>query len=184
MKDNNLGKTIKETLKEHGVNFPPFYKDFNNPTNEEKVKWKAYHLTKLLKKVLWSSRVSRMKSVVGSKESTPIKNYRHEPNGKFVKIRPCAEEYNNKTYLGLYIGNVALGFSYNMNDEHQIVMQMDHHNPGIFVFELNKVIYGCESWWGEIGKPEDLKDITDLDINNVWYVQALKSLGGQNVQNN
>ena len=32
-------------------------------------------------------------------------------------------------------------------------------NPGIFVPELGKIIYGCESWWSEIDNPEDLRDM-------------------------
>jgi len=35
---------------------------------------------------------------------------------------------------------------------------------------------GCGSWWGAIDNEEDLKDITDSDIENVWYVQLLKKI--------
>lgn len=51
-----------------------------------------------------------------------------------------------------------------------------HCNPAIFVFDLNKIIYGCESWWGVIKSEEDLNSISDCDIDNVWYVRALKTL--------
>ncbi len=51
-----------------------------------------------------------------------------------------------------------------------------YSNPAIFVPELKKIIYGCESWWGEIESPEDFKEITSDDINNVWYVQLLKAM--------
>ena len=43
--------------------------------------------------------------------------------------------------------------------------------------ELKKIIYGCESWWHEITSVEELKDITDSDIDNTWYVQLLKNIG-------
>jgi len=49
-------------------------------------------------------------------------------------------------------------------------------NPAIFVFELNKIIYGMESFWAIIETKEDLKDITKDDIDNVWYVKLLKQL--------
>jgi hypothetical protein len=35
---------------------------------------------------------------------------------------------------------------------------------------------GYESWWGQINSPEELKAITDVDIQNVWYVKALKEM--------
>lgn len=46
----------------------------------------------------------------------------------------------------------------------------------IFVPDLMKVVLGVESWWDTIDKPEDLKQITDVDIQNVWYVKALKEM--------
>lgn len=33
-----------------------------------------------------------------------------------------------------------------------------------------------ESWWALIKGPEHLKEITDGDIQSVWYVQALKAM--------
>lgn len=50
-------------------------------------------------------------------------------------------------------------------------------NPAIFVPELGKIIFGMESWWGRIKSEEELKDITDGDIENVWYVKMLKGFG-------
>ena len=50
------------------------------------------------------------------------------------------------------------------------------HNPAIYVPELGKVIYGMESWWHAIKDEKELKDITDNDIDNVWYVKALKEV--------
>ena len=49
-------------------------------------------------------------------------------------------------------------------------------NPAIYVFDLQRIIFGAESWWGIIENPEELKDITDDDINNIWYVKALKAM--------
>lgn len=33
-------------------------------------------------------------------------------------------------------------------------------------------------WRGEIENMEELMDITDDDIENVWYVKMLKGMGG------
>lgn len=103
----------------------------------------------------------------------------YKPGG-FVAVRPCAEEYGNKTYLGLFLGELpdSTYVTYNTKTE-ELNVGMSC-NPAMFVFELNKVIYGYESWWSKIEREEDLKQITDADINNVWYVKALKTLSEQN----
>ena len=44
----------------------------------------------------------------------------------------------------------------------------------MYVFELNKIVFGAESWWRKLNSPEDLKAITDDDIENTWYVKLLK----------
>lgn len=95
----------------------------------------------------------------------------------WVKIRPCGEEYGNKTYLGWYLGDMAVGVQAYVKEGDLTLLS--HNNPAIFVPELGKVIFGCESWWGNINSPADLADITDADINSVWYVQALKDLGSK-----
>lgn len=101
--------------------------------------------------------------------------------GDFVAIRPCADEYENKTFLGIMVGDVALSQGVSFNKESgTLKVSKTFHNPGILVPELGKVIYGCESWWGLIKTPEDMEKITDQDINNVWYVQALKALEKDN----
>ena len=114
-------------------------------------------------------------------KASDIKEIAHPSNkpligesGKLVKIRPCGEEYENKTYLGFLIGDLALGSSFKILED-KIQLNWSLHNPAIFVPELGKVIYGCESWWSEIENIEELKQITDDDINNVWYVKLLKN---------
>lgn len=107
----------------------------------------------------------------------------YEPGG-FAKIRPCAEEYGDKTYLGLFLGEIPNSAYVTYNTETEELNVGLHGNPAIFVFELNKIIYGYESWWSRIENEEDLKDITDADINNVWYVKALKSLSEQSTKKN
>lgn len=96
--------------------------------------------------------------------------------GGFAKVRPCGEEYENKTYLGLFLGELPTGpyVTYNAKDEELNVGMMC--NPAIYVFDLNKIIYGYESWWSRIESENDLKGITDTDINNQWYVKALRYL--------
>jgi hypothetical protein len=96
--------------------------------------------------------------------------------GKFVKIRPCKEEYQKKTYLGLYLGDLPVSNYISHNPETKELNISFHTNPAIFIFDLNKIIFGMESWWGVIQNEEDMKEITNNDIENVWYAKALKTL--------
>lgn len=96
--------------------------------------------------------------------------------GALVKIRPCAEEYKDKTFIGIYLGDLPMGISSSYNEETQILSNRAFTNPAIFVPELKKIIFGAESWWGEIKSEEDFSDITDEDINNQWYIQMLKTI--------
>lgn len=110
---------------------------------------------------------------IGHPEGKPIDAT--SQTGSFVKVRPCGKEFKGKTYLGIFIGDAALSSSVSI-EEDEIVCSWSYYNPAILIPELNKITYGIESWWGEIETPEDLEEISDKTIENVWYVQALKSL--------
>lgn len=99
--------------------------------------------------------------------------------GSFVAVRPVAEKYEGRTYLGILLGDVALRVTTRKEDDTLTFGRSGFGNPCIFVPALNQLIYGMESWWGLLNAPEDLKQITDADIDNVWYVQALKALDGR-----
>jgi hypothetical protein len=103
--------------------------------------------------------------------------YRGKDIGKFVAIRSVHDKDGDKTYLGLYLGEfaVSLGVSYD-KDKGELTVQRHMYNPAIYVFDLNKILFGYESWWGIIKSEEQLKTITDKDISNVWYVKALKQI--------
>ena len=96
--------------------------------------------------------------------------------GSLVKIRPCNKEYGDKTYLGLYLGNQPWSQTVSYNKELGELTVGVATNPAIYVFDLQRIIFGAESWWGIIESLEELKDITDDDINNIWYVKALKAM--------
>ncbi len=99
------------------------------------------------------------------------------PVGTWVAVRPVSDNPVKKTYLGIYLGALPVKdaiTSYHVKTKELSFLVRD--NPGIFVPDLNRVVYGYESWWGRLKKPEDLKQITDQDIQNVWYVKALRAL--------
>ena len=97
--------------------------------------------------------------------------------GRLVGIRPVNEQYDGKTFLGIYLGDLPVQNIVALHKEEAVLVVSPHMNPAIFVPELDKIIYGYESWWGEIKSEEELHQITDEDIQNVWYVRALKQLG-------
>jgi hypothetical protein len=106
--------------------------------------------------------------------------FRQDEVGKYVMIKPCAKECEGKTYLGIFLGDLPIGHRISYQEDNKELTVSFDNNPAILVPELNKIVYGCESWWGIIEKEEDLKEITDADIDNVWYVKALKQIENAN----
>lgn len=95
--------------------------------------------------------------------------------GKLAKVRPCGEEYGDKTYLGIFLGDIPQSPHVSHNPETGALNIRAHCNPAIFVPKLNKIIFGCESWWSIVRDEKDLdKEITDELINNQWYVRLAK----------
>lgn len=103
-------------------------------------------------------------------------SYKNSEVGKFVKITPCTEEYKGQTYLGLYLGDLPIGPHITHNPNTKELNISVTTNPSIFVFDLNKIIYGMESFWGILESKEELKEITNKDIQNIWYVKVFKEL--------
>jgi hypothetical protein len=98
--------------------------------------------------------------------------------GKFVSVRKAGE--GEKTKLGLYLGDLPYQLGGRIADTEEgktlVIEPFPMGNPCIYVFDDKQFVYGFESWWGEIRDPDHLREITDGDIENVWYVQALKQL--------
>jgi hypothetical protein len=105
-------------------------------------------------------------------------NKKDEKCGKLVSVRPCSKEDNpdDKTFLGILLGNMVIDATVFYTEDTKELRVFPHKNPAIFVPELKKIIWGMGSWWGEIKSEEQLRQITDEDINNVWYVKALKQI--------
>ena len=93
-----------------------------------------------------------------------------------VGIMPCDEKYNKKTFLGIYLGDISCGICISHNRITEELEILNDYNPAIYVPELNKIVWGYESYWYKIDSEEKLKNITDDDINNTWYVKLLKDL--------
>lgn len=96
--------------------------------------------------------------------------------GELCEIRPCAEEYEGKSYIGIYIGDLPISIYTTHDPKTGILTNDTMNNPAIFVPELKKIIYGCESWWRKIESVEDFKGISEEDVDNTWYVGLLKAM--------
>lgn len=91
-----------------------------------------------------------------------------------VGVRLAGED---RTHLGLLLGNMAAGALTHYDGETQTLgLQLSFHNPAMYVPALNRIVWGYESWWEEIGTEDQLRQISNEDIDGVWYVQALKML--------
>ena len=95
--------------------------------------------------------------------------------GDLVKIKPCGEWAENKTFLGFFIGDVPTSTGIKREDD-KLKCFLTFNNPAIFIPEVKRIVFGMESWWSKINNIEELKEITDEDINNTWYVQLLKEM--------
>lgn len=148
-----------------------------NKDSEEILELKKdyYFLRKEIGKLLFDLKASEIKDISHPENKAYEPDYWGGKCGSLVKIRPCGEEYKDKTYVGFLLGSIALSSVVNISND-KIKCNFGAHNPAIFVPEIKKVIFGCESWWGKIESEEELKNITDKDIDNVWYVKALKNL--------
>lgn len=97
--------------------------------------------------------------------------------GKPVKVR-----FGKKTYLGVFIGELPTSAHIVHNEETGVLTVNHMTNPAMFVPELNRLVFGSESWWSVIESPEDFTEITDDDINNVWYIRMAKSMFSPDTQ--
>ena len=124
----------------------------------------------------YNSRYIEYPIQVNSIETEKLEGIRMYASGCLVQIKPCAEEYKGKTYLGLYLGDLPWMSNVSYNEDEKILNVGAIHNPAIYVFSLKKIIFGAESWWCKIDSPEGMKDISEEDINNTWYVKLLKAM--------
>jgi len=96
--------------------------------------------------------------------------------GSWVAVRPCDAPSENKTFLGIYLGDLPTGPMVNHAPKSGTLFIDIKTNPAIWVPDQNRIVWGMGSWWGIIESANDLKKITNQDIENIWYVKALKSL--------
>lgn len=134
-------------------------------------------LCKSLRSIISKIRASFLTSI--DFDSTTVLNQNLSYDiGKPVAIRPCGKEYEGKTFFGIYLGDFPLSFGWHFDkeDSHKMIISPIYNNPAIFVPSLKHTIFGCESWWKKIESEEELKQISDSDIQNTWYVKLMQEM--------
>ncbi len=96
--------------------------------------------------------------------------------GDMVAVRPVNARYGGRTYLGILIGEIAQSLSVVIGKDGLIKADPSMHNPAMFVPDLGEMVFGHGSWWSVIEDETQLEDITDADIDGVWYVRALRQI--------
>lgn len=123
----------------------------------------------------YDSRYIQYPLTINGLDIEPMEAWDLHSIGDLVAVRPCSDNPDGKTYLGLYLGEQPwfLSASYQRTDKCLHVRSAC--NPMIYIFAAKTIVRGANSWWTRIKSEADMKDITDDAINNTWYVQMLKS---------
>lgn len=125
--------------------------------------------------IRFNSRYIEYPIFVNKIENRPIKSHSMGHHiGSLVAVRPCGEEYGDKTYLGIYLGELPIQILTSYDPHSGVLTNSTMDNPGIYVPELKKIVYGCGSWWHEVESEEDLKDISEEDIESTWYMKVYR----------
>lgn len=116
------------------------------------------------------------KGLLGWLEENRVSLSRAKP-GALVKVRPCGDDNpEDKTYLGIFLGELPTGLSFAFNRETgTLLVEPGSGNPAMLVPELGRIVFGCESWWSEVKNADELPQITDEMIENIPYVKALRN---------
>ena len=94
--------------------------------------------------------------------------------GSIVVVRPCDPAFEDKTYLGILVGEMPLHIALQYDaDAKELIAYSAWSNPMIVIPSESAIVYGYESWWKAVGSEDDLKDITDDEILSQPYMVAL-----------
>lgn len=86
---------------------------------------------------------------------------------------PFREKIRKQKIFGHFFGKLAVDEVCRFDKETKELEIIPYTNPAIFVPELRKIIFGCESWWTKINSVEELEETTDKKITSTWYVRRL-----------
>lgn len=94
----------------------------------------------------------------------------------WVSVRPVGQSHGGKSYLGWLMGDLATSQSVSLSNDGVLKVGLGARNPAIYVPDLGEIVFGYASWWRRIKSEADLRQITDLDIESVWYLRVLRQM--------
>lgn len=97
--------------------------------------------------------------------------------GQMVMVRMC--DTTKATHLGIYLGEFPMQLIHQYDKETKRIEVFPHLNPAMLVPKLGRIVWGCQSFWGPIESEDQLRQVTDAEIDDIWYVKALKELSKQ-----
>lgn len=124
----------------------------------------------------YSSRYIQYPLEVGSITLDRLEGWGLSSVGDLVAVRPCSGNPEERTYLGLYLGQQPWTLAASFNNRTKDLAVRSVCNPLIYVFETRTLVRGADSWWSRIESPDDLKEITDANIEATWYVKLLREM--------
>lgn len=107
---------------------------------------------------------------------SPLEGWNLNSVGQPVAVRPCSENPENRTYLGMYLGEQPWFLSASFHRDTRRLDVSAACNPMIYIFETRRIVRGADSWWSRIRSLEDMPQISDEDISSTWYVQLMNAL--------
>ena len=74
-------------------------------------------------------------------------NLYNEKVGARVKVKICENEYKDKEFDGILLGEIPVQNQVSYNETDGILTVTPVSNPAIYIEKLKRVVYGFESWW-------------------------------------
>lgn len=99
--------------------------------------------------------------------------------GQMVMVRMC--DKTKATHLGVYLGEFPMQLLHQFDKETKRIEVFPNLNPAMLVPKLGRIVWGCESFWGPIESENQLRQVTDAEISDIWYIKALKELSTEKV---
>jgi hypothetical protein len=94
--------------------------------------------------------------------------------GDLILMKPDNPEYEGKTYLGYFLGEIALGSTVKV-DAISITSEFVRFSPVFYLPEIGRWFFGIDGWWSLIKQEQDFEKITLSNPDSSWYIELAKS---------
>ena len=95
--------------------------------------------------------------------------------GDLVKVKPSDPKYDNKCFLGFFLGEIALGSTVKV-DNTTITSEFVRFTPFFYVPDIGEWFYGISGWWALIKNENDFDEILASNPESTWYVELAQAM--------